>query len=76
MTPLANLFRDKRKARGLTIQQAADLIGTSKSYVCEVEAGLSEPSVSKAAAWATALKISAKALFNAARGGETTGANA
>ncbi len=66
MTPLGNLLRDTRKARGLSLQQLADLVGTSKSYVYEVEAGMSEPTIGKAAAWAVALKLSPKRLFDAA----------
>ncbi len=66
MTPLANLLRETRKSRGLTLQQLADIVGTSKSYVYEVEAGISEPTIGKAAAWAMALKLSPRRLFNAA----------
>ena len=66
MTPLATLLKERRKARGLTLQQMADLVGTSKSYVYEVEAGMSEPSIGKAAVWAAVLKLSPRRLFDAA----------
>jgi transcriptional regulator with XRE-family HTH domain len=47
MTRNANLgteFRVRRKGRGLTQQQAADLAGVSVSYLGRIERGLQRPS--------------------------------
>lgn len=48
-----------REARGLTQQELADRVGTSKSYVCEIEKGhVSRPTIDTAVSLARALGVS------------------
>lgn len=72
--PLADLLRDRRMELGLTLQQVADLTGTSKSYVYELECGISEPGIAKAAALSRVLRLSARSMFDAAIAKATGGA--
>lgn len=65
-TLLPGLLHAKRKALGLTLQDVADQSGSSKSFIWELEHGVSEPSVTKAAAIAKVLKLSPRSIFAAA----------
>ena len=52
-----------RKRQKLTLQEVADLVGTSKSHVWELENGKrNEPSLSMAVRLAKALKVSVNKL--------------
>jgi len=49
MCTLGELLRQHRTKNGLTMQQVADAIGTTKSYIHDLEHGVSEPGLRKAA---------------------------
>lgn len=67
---LGQYIKSLRDKKGLTLDQASDLIGCSKSYLWEIEHDKSKPSLEIAAATAFCLKgdIESMALL-ALRGG-------
>jgi transcriptional regulator with XRE-family HTH domain len=56
-------IRKLRLKRNLTLQQLADKVSTSKSYIWEIEKGVSVPSVLLAAKIAKALKTTVDKLL-------------
>lgn len=60
---IGNNIRTLRKKHKLTLQQLADKIPTSKSYIWEIEKGVSVPSVLIAANIAKALKTTVDKLL-------------
>ena len=64
---LAELLIDERELQNLTLQDVADLMGTAKTYVWELESGRSKnPSVQKVDAIASALGVNVLRVFRAA----------
>ena len=56
-------IRNLRKKHNLSLQQLADKIPTSKSYICEIEKNVSVPGVLIAAKIAKALKTTVDKLL-------------
>jgi len=54
--PFGDWVKKTRKAKGMTLEQMADLAGTSKSQIWEIEAG-NDPRLSTICAIAKAFKI-------------------
>ena len=57
-------IRKRRLALGLTQQQVADAIGTSKPFVCMVESGKTVPTTDKLPALAAILRCEIGELFH------------
>lgn len=60
---MKNRIREHRKARGWTVEQLADVVGTSKGHISGIETGKRDASVSMLQAIAKALDISEVDLF-------------
>ena len=56
-TPLAQIIRDLRKRKKVTLQQLADRIERSIGFVSQIERGLSQPSVEDLHAIGLALEV-------------------
>lgn len=63
---LGTFIRDSRQENGLTLEQLANFVGTSKSYIFELEKDKSMPSLLIAARIAQALDVSLQAMGRAA----------
>ena len=68
-TKMANLLgakiKELRKEKGLTLEQLAELIGSGKSYIWELEnKGVKRPSAEKLAAIAKALDVTTDYLLD------------
>ena len=67
MTDLAALVRGARKSKGLSLSEAAKLIGMTKSRLWEIEVGrATNPTLRVAAGIRRVLGVSAKKLLDAA----------
>lgn len=65
-TPLGNRIRDLRRKHGLTLEALAAKIGSSKSYVWEIEnKDVARPSAEKLSLIATALETTTDYLLGA-----------
>lgn len=53
-----NKIKEIRKEKKITLQELADIVGTSKTNIWQIEAGINEPGINKAYAIANALKVS------------------
>lgn len=60
---MQNRIREHRRARGWTIDDLADVVGTSKSHISNIETGKRDASVSMLQAIAQALGVSSVDLF-------------
>ncbi len=60
---MKNRIREHRKARGWTVEQLADVVGTSKGHISGIETGKRDASVAMLQAIAKALDISEMDLF-------------
>lgn len=69
MSALSDLLRGRRYELGLSLQDLCDRTGFSKSHLCEIERGHSEPGVTKIAVIAKELRLSARSVFDAALAG-------
>ena len=70
-SPLGERIRELRKKRGLTLEQLAKRVGSSKSYMWEIEnKDIARPSAEKLSLIATALDTTVEYLLtgNAAEG--------
>lgn len=66
-------LRALRKARGLTLQGLADVIGKSVGWLSQVERDLSEPSINDLRDIAAALDVSISSLFRATSSADEQG---
>lgn len=63
-TPLGERVREMRKKRGLTLERLAERVGSSKSYMWEIEnKDVARPSAEKLALIATALDTTVEYLL-------------
>jgi transcriptional regulator with XRE-family HTH domain len=69
LTSIGDCVRATREHQGLTLEQAAELSGISKSHLSRIESSERQPSVASLLALSAALGVSVGALF-----GETHGA--
>lgn len=60
---MKNRIREHRKARGWTIEHLADLVGTSKGHISDIERGTREGSVPMLRAIAQALGVTDVEMF-------------
>lgn len=60
---IATVVREKRKAKGLTQEELAEMAGVSSSYIGQVERGELTPSISVIAVLIDILGIDANTLF-------------
>lgn len=60
---MKNRIREHRTARKLTLEQLADMVGTTKGHLSSIETGKREPSIPMLRAIAQALKVSDTAIF-------------
>lgn len=58
-------IREHRKKRGLTLDQLAELVGTSKGYLSDLETGKRTGGIPMIRAIAQALKVSDAEIFSA-----------
>jgi transcriptional regulator with XRE-family HTH domain len=63
MPELGQNIRNARLAKNFTLEKLAKKVGTSKSYICEIEHAKSSPSFLIVYDIAEALNISLKKLF-------------
>lgn len=68
LTSIGDCLRAVREHQGLTLEQAAELSGISKSHLSRIESSERQPSVASLLALSTAFGVSVGALF-----GETSG---
>jgi transcriptional regulator with XRE-family HTH domain len=62
---LGQLMKAKRISMGMTLQEVADDIGSSKSYIHELENDLSEPGLLTAVKLSVALGITMESMASA-----------
>ena len=60
---MKNRIREHRKARGWTVEQLAEMVGTSKGHLSDIETGKREASVPMLRAIGQALGISEVEMF-------------
>jgi transcriptional regulator with XRE-family HTH domain len=53
-----NNIKELRKKQKITLQELADIVGTSKTNIWQIEKGINEPGITKAYKIANALKVS------------------
>jgi len=61
---LGERIRELRKAKGLTQEQLAELVGVEPRHISRVEGGYSSPSIERLARIAEILEVPIKALFD------------
>lgn len=69
VTSIGEILRATREQRGLTLEQAAELAGLSKSHLSRLESSERQPSVAALLALASAFGVTVGALFGEAQGG-------
>lgn len=57
------ILKEKRKEKGLTQEELADLAGIHRTYVAGIEGGYRNPSLKNIIRIAKALKLAPKTLF-------------
>jgi transcriptional regulator with XRE-family HTH domain len=60
---IAHNFSSERRARGYTQQEIADEIGVTKAWICQVETGISTPSIQRLEDLATAIGMDPRSLL-------------
>jgi transcriptional regulator with XRE-family HTH domain len=69
MTSIGECLRATREQQGLTLEQAAELSGLSKSHLSRLESSERQPSVAALLALSSAFGVSVGALFGETQGG-------